>query len=91
MNIEQMFQEFQNKWLKRDRELVDSINGIVKQQNLSGQISLIERQKQISSHFYQKAISYTNLIILAGYAGIFGLWQHVREILSRQIVVWVAL
>lgn len=91
MNIERLIQDFRNEWLEQDRKLVEHINEIIKRQNLTGQVSLIEQQKQILSHIYQKAISYTNLIILAGYAGIFGIWQHVREILSRQTTIWVAL
>lgn len=91
MSIERLIQDFRNEWLKQDRKLVEHINEIIKQQNLTGQVSLIEQQKQILSHIYQKAISYTNLIVLAGYAGIFGIWQHTREILSKQTTIWVAL
>ncbi len=91
MSIEQLIQNFRNEWLNQDSKLVEHINAIIKQQNLTGQVSLIEQQKQILSHIYQKAISYTNLIVLAGYAGIFGIWQHTREILSRETTIWVAL
>ncbi|PIP19226.1 MAG: hypothetical protein COT38_05815 [Candidatus Omnitrophica bacterium CG08_land_8_20_14_0_20_41_16] len=74
MSIERLIQGFRNEWLKQDQKLVEHINEIIKQQNLTGQVSLIEQQKEILSHIYQKASSYTNLIILAGYVGIFGIW-----------------
>lgn len=91
MSIERLIQDLRNDWLRQDQKLVGHINEIIKQQSLTGQVSLIEQQKQILSHMYQKASSYTNLIVLAGYAGIFGIWQYVREILSKQITIWIAL
>jgi len=89
--MERLIQKIQQDWAKRDQELVSYINEIIKKQNLSGQISFIEQQKQILSHLYQKAGSYTNLVMLAGYAGIFGIWQFTHELLSRRVTMWVAL
>ena len=91
MSIENLIQNFRNEWLEQDRKLVEHINKIIIQQNLTGQVSLVEQQKQILSHIYQKAISYSNLIILAGYAGIFGIWQFTHKILSNQMTILVAL
>jgi len=78
-------------WMKRDQELAEHINRILKQQNLTGQISVIEQQKEILSHLYQNANSFSNVIILAGYAGIFGVWQITRGSLSKETMMWVAL
>lgn len=38
----------------------------------------------------EKASAYTNLVILAGYAGLFALWQFARDHLSRGQTIWVA-
>ena len=91
MSIERVIQDLRNEWSKQDQKLVEHINSILKQQSLAGQVAFIEQQKQIVSHMYQKAISYTNLIILAGYAGIFGIWQLMREVLGKPIMIWIAL
>jgi len=32
---------------------------------------------------YEKAMAYTNLIVVAGYAGFFALWQITKDYLSR--------
>jgi hypothetical protein len=51
----------------------------------------IEMQMKIISASYEKAMAYTNLIIVAGYAGFFALWQITKDYLSRNQVLWSAL
>ncbi len=82
--------KIQQDCLRRDEELVKQMKVLIKNQNVNGQVSLLAQQKEILSHLYQKASSYTNLIILAGYAGIFGIWNLTRELLNKQITIWVA-
>lgn len=43
---------------------------------------LVEQQIKLLSASYDKAMAYTNLIILAGYAGFFGLWNLTKGLLS---------
>ena len=50
-----------------------------------------EHQIEMIAQAYEKASTYTNLVILAGYAGLFALWQFTKEHLSRGQSVWVAL
>lgn len=52
---------------------------------------VVETQIRIIAGSYEKANAYTNLIILAGYAGLFALWQFTRDILSRTQVLTAAL
>lgn len=40
---------------------------------------------------YEKAIAYTNLIMIAGYAGLVALWQFTKDNLSRREVIITAL
>ncbi len=51
----------------------------------------VEIQIRIIAGAYEKANAYTNLIILAGYAGLFALWQFTKENLSRTQVIVSAL
>ena len=44
---------------------------------------VVETQIRIIAGSYEKANAYTNLIILAGYAGLFALWQLTKDNLSR--------
>ena len=89
--FEKLIQKTHKDSVKRDQELLNHINMIIKTQNLNNQIAVIEQYKQILSHLYQNAISYTNLIILAGYAGIFAIWQLTRDKLDNTITIWIAL
>jgi len=51
----------------------------------------IDSQKKFMSEMYEKAIGYTNIMILAGYAGFFGLWNATKEHISKQQMMWAAL
>ncbi|HMH44290.1 MAG TPA: hypothetical protein VK557_12450 [Pyrinomonadaceae bacterium] len=51
----------------------------------------VEAQIRIIAGAYEKANAYTNLIVLAGYAGLFALWQFTKGNLSRMQVLVSAL
>ena len=51
----------------------------------------IETQIKVLSATYDKSAAYTNLIILAAYAGFFGLWQLTKDYLSKPMALWSAL
>lgn len=53
--------------------------------------AFIDAQIKLISAAYDKAIAYTNLIILAGYAGFFGLWQLTKDHLSKPEILWSAI
>jgi len=52
---------------------------------------IIDSQIKIASAIYEKAIAYIHLIIMAGYAGFFGLWSLTRNLLTTKQVFWSAL
>lgn len=86
-----LIQKFHQDSVKRDQEIIEHINELICRQSSDSQTLFIAQQKEILSHLYQKASSYTNLIILAGYAGIFGVWQNTKDLLDKRIIPWVAL
>lgn len=45
---------------------------------------------EISTKTFDKAQSYTNIVIIGGYAGTFTVWANVKTSLSQQANVWVA-
>lgn len=52
---------------------------------------IIDSQIKLASAIYEKAIAYSNLIFMAGYAGFFGLWSLTRNVLTTKQVLWSAL
>lgn len=76
--------------LKRDQELEKRIGGLIRRQNLSDQISAIEQLKDVLAHLYDKASAYTNIVMIGGYAAIFGIWQLMKSHLTYGQEVLVA-
>ena len=52
---------------------------------------MVETHVKILTSSYDKATTYTNLVIVAGYAGLFALWHVTKEHLSRNQTLSAAL
>ena len=52
---------------------------------------IADAQIRVVTAAYSQGAAYTNLIILGGYAGFFGLWQLTGQYLSKQQALWAAL
>lgn len=52
---------------------------------------MLDSQIKLASALYDKSIAYTNLVIMAGYAGFFGLWSVTKNNLTPKQVLWSAL
>ena len=52
---------------------------------------LIDRQIRVVAGSFEKAAAYTNIIVLAGYAAFFGLWQLTKPLLSPKLALLAAL
>ena len=89
--LKRILEKMERASLERDQKLFNSINSVLKQQNISGQISIIQQQKEILAYIYEKATIYTNLVMIGGYAGVFAVWQLTKEYLSKGEVMLVAL
>jgi hypothetical protein len=50
-----------------------------------------DAQIRVLSAVFDKAVAYTNLIMLGGYAGFFGLWQLTSSSLTKTLSMWAAL
>ena len=90
-HLQRSIENFERQSIERHNALVQSITDIIHRQNLTGQITAIDQYKQIVAHQYQLSSTYTNLIMLGGYAGIFGLWQLTKSNLESWAVLLTAL
>ena len=52
---------------------------------------IVEAQIKVMAATYDKAMAYTNLITVAGYASFFGLWQITKEKLADNVSILSAL
>ncbi len=52
---------------------------------------LLEANKELLSHAYDRGMAYTNLILGAGYAGFFTTWSFTKDRLSERQTLWSAL
>lgn len=77
--------------LEGDERLANSINSVIRHQNLSGQILALEQHKEILAHIYEKASSYTNLVMIGGYAAMFTIWQLMKSRLANGEELLVAI
>ena len=91
MDLNHYIEQLRSNLYERDEELARAIQEVITKQNISGQISQIDTLKQIIAHNYQSASTYSNLIIIAGYAGLFGVWQFTRTYLSKEETLFIAL
>ena len=71
--------------------LQEALQYIAKQQQEQLATKIADSQEKMLTVAYDKAASYTTVVIFGGYAGFFGLWQLVKEHLSTQQVLWSAL
>ena len=71
--------------------LTEVIQHIAKEQQakLAGEIA--EAQQKLITVSYDKAASYTTVIIFGGYAGFFAIWQLSNQYLSKGQTLWSAL
>ena len=51
----------------------------------------LEMRRQVIAEAYERSEKYTNIIILAGYAGIFSMWSLIKNYLDKDIVLISAL
>jgi hypothetical protein len=52
---------------------------------------LLNAQKELAAHTFDKAQAYTNVVLLAGYAGFFAIWSFIRPDITKEQVFWSGL
>lgn len=52
---------------------------------------LLNAQKELTAHTFDKAQAYTNVVLLAGYAGFFAIWSFIKPDITKEQVFWSGL
>ena len=55
------------------------------------QTLLISRQKELVAHLFERGSTYTTVVIVAGYAGLFGIWNTLNTQLSQTLNILVGI
>lgn len=71
--------------------LAEVIQHIAKEQQAKVANQIAEAQFKLLSVSYDKAASYTTVIVFGGYAGFFAIWQLSKDYLSKEQALWSAL
>ena len=75
----------------QQEKLVELLQAANKQEQQRQAEAAIETQIKILSATFDKSVAYTNLIVLAAYAGFFGLWQLTKEFVTKEVAFLSAL
>src|SRR5881409_3943173 len=70
--------------------LAEVIQYIAEQQKERLASNIVEAQQKVITASYDRAASYTTVIIFGGYAGVFAIWQLSKEYLTKGQVLWSA-
>lgn len=73
------------------RNLTEVIQYIAQQQRENLAKEIAEAQRKIITITFDRAATYTVVVIFGGYAGYFAIWQLSKDYLSRAEALWAAL
>jgi len=73
------------------QNLPELIQQVAKREHERQASELADTQIKLLTAVFDKSTAYTNLMIIAGYAGFFSLWQITKDYLSKPQVLWSAL
>lgn len=87
-NLQRVLEQMERRCVDRYNQLVSHHNSFAAQivnsirQQRTGSPTQLDYQRSLHAAITEEARKYTNLIMVVGYAGIFGLWQMVRSALT---------
>ena len=71
--------------------LAELLQEAAKQEHARVAREIAEAQQKLLTMSYDKAASYTTVIIFGGYAGFFAIWQLTKDYLTKPQALWSAL
>ena len=77
--------------MQTPQNLAEVIAHIAKQEQAKLAAQIGEAQEKLLTTSFDKAATYTTVIIFGGYAGFFALWQLSKDYLSKEQALWSAL
>lgn len=72
-------------------DLLKALESLLQQNRENEARALVDRQIKVLSATFDKAVAYTNLIIIAGYGGFFGLWALTKDYRTSREAGYAAL
>jgi len=70
-------------------QVIEKMNLLIREVEVLEQKSVLEQRKEILASMYTGMSNYTNLIVLAGYAGLFSLWGFGKGYLGSMSKIWI--
>lgn len=68
---------------KNDKLLANELRKLLEERQKGGPAAFVEQSRQILAEMFRESTAYSQVMILAGYAGIFALWQLTNDLLTR--------
>lgn len=84
-------QQIDQARVKDSTRLSDAVNRIAQTQAEAVARQQLDGIKEILTHTYGKAQTYTNIVTAAGYAAFFSMWASIRNDLPRQVMLLAGL
>ena len=84
MSLLELLETYRRDSEARDERLAQSIEDILRKQEIDGQVVSLQAQTEVLSRWFQGASTYSNLIIIGGYASILAIWQLTQDYLTRK-------
>jgi hypothetical protein len=69
----------------------EMLRDAAKQEQARVAAAISDTQIKVVTATFDKSVAYTNLMLVGGYAGFFGLWQLTKDYISKPQALWAAL
>lgn len=77
--------------IRRDKEIIKKVDFLVNYHNQEVRRQVTDVMKELITHSYSKASTYTNVVIVAGYVVFFTIWNSLKTSLSPFLALTSAL
>ena len=77
--------------MQPQNNLQEMLQAAAKREQARIATEISDTQIKVVTAIFDKAVAYTNLMMVGGYAGFFGLWQLTKDFLSKPQALWAAL
>jgi hypothetical protein len=80
-----------NRLAKVVEEMARELTSLLQERDREQNVQVMDGLRQLVAEFYSHTTNYSNLIIAAGYAGAFAVWQFMGQAVTANVRLWSAL
>jgi len=80
-----------NRLAKVVEEMVRELTLLLQERDRERNVQGMDGLRQLVAEFHNHTANYSNLIMAAGYAGAFAVWQFMEQAISANVRLWSAL